>query len=125
MPTRDSSRAFKVGDQIQRELAEVLRAEAKDPRLGMITITSVQLSRDMEHAKVFYTRMQGANPEIQAALSRTSGFLRAQVARRMRLRIMPTLTFIYDTSVEHGLAMDLLIDQAIASDRMHLGDGED
>jgi ribosome-binding factor A len=116
---RDSARAYKIGDQIQRELAELLRTEVKDPRLGLITLTSVEVSRDKEHAKVFYTRMQGETREAQAVLEKTAGVLRAQVARRMRLRIMPTLSFAYDTSVEHGLAMDRLIDQALASDALH------
>jgi ribosome-binding factor A len=124
---RDSARVYKIGDQIQRELAELLRTEVKDPRLGLITLTSVEVSRDKEHAKVFYTRMQGETREAQAVLEKTAGFLRAQVARRMRLRIMPTLSFAYDNSVEHGMAMDRLIDQALASDALHPSgdDGQD
>ena len=116
---KDFPRSRRVADQIQRELAEIIRLELQDPRVGMITITEVVATHDLEHAKVFFTLLDGAAraPEVQQALTRAAGFLKTRLGPRMRLRITPQLTFVYDTSVERGAALSHLIDNAIAEDR--------
>ena len=115
---RHSQRAQRVGDQIQRELAELLRTEVKDPRVGPITITSVEVSADLSHAKVYFTHLAGKEHADQAveALQRTAGFLRSQLSHRLGLYSVPQLHFAYDDSIEAGLRLSHLIDEAVASD---------
>ena len=118
---KDSSRPRRVAEQIQRELAELLRLEVKDPRVGMITLTEVEVSNDYAHAKVFFTLL-GDEARIQEALKglqSAAGFLRREVAHRMKLRVMPQLHFVHDTSIENGMRLDQLIDAAVAEDAKH------
>lgn len=118
---KDSSRPRRVAEQIQRELAELLRLEVKDPRVGMITLTDVEVSGDYAHAKVFFTLL-GDETRIKEALKglqSAAGFLRSEVAHRMKLRVMPQLHFIHDTSIENGMRLDQLIDAAVAEDAKH------
>lgn len=115
----DFPRSHRVADFIQRELAELIRSEIKDPRVtSMVTISSVEVSRDLGTAKVHYTIM-GAQPgEREAtdnALKRAAGFLRRQLSQRMNIRSVPELRFYYDDSIERGASMSALIDQAVAS----------
>lgn len=112
------SRTDRIAEQIQRELAQLLRLELKDPRVGMITLTSVEVTRDYSHAKVFYTTFGGKNNAVQEGLEHASGYLRSQLAHAMKLRIMPQLHFIYDPSIERGANLSRLIDQAVASDQL-------
>ena len=116
---KDFPRARRVADQMQRELSELIRLEIKDPRVGMLTITEVEVTRDMDHAKVFFTTL-GGNPEHDACLEglqRASGFLRTQLSQRMQLRQVPKLSFVYDHSVERGVQLSQLIESAVAEDR--------
>lgn len=113
---KDYARTDRVAEQIQRELAELVRLEVKDPRVRMVTLTGVEVARDYSHAKVFYTTLEGASKPVQEGLERASGFLRSQLAHAMKLRITPQLHFVYDSSVERGAHLSQLIDQAIASD---------
>jgi ribosome-binding factor A len=115
---RNTTRPRRVGNQIQRELAEVLREELKDPHVGMITLTGVDLSPDYRHAKVFFTRLQSGEELAQtlAALKRASGFLRSQLAHRLKLRSIPELHFVYDPSVESGDRITRLINAALSQD---------
>lgn len=115
---RHSQRAQRVGDQIQRELADLLRNEVKDPRVGPITVTTVEVSADLSHAKVFFTHLSGKEHAGQAveALQRTAGFLRSQLSHRLGLYSVPQLHFEYDDSIEEGLRLSHLIDEAVASD---------
>jgi ribosome-binding factor A len=114
---KDPSRLGRLADQIQRDLADLLRNELKDPRVGMITLTGVEVSNDYRHAKIFFTTLDG--PEIvlqtQQGLQRASGFLRSQLARGLKLRIVPELHFVHDESVERGVRLSKLIDEAMAS----------
>jgi ribosome-binding factor A len=122
---RDFPRARRIADQLQRELSDIIRLELKDPRVGMVTLTDVEVSQDYAHAKVFYTVL-GESQRIEeagAALQHAAGFLRGQLARRMRLRIVPQLQFKYDASVERGARLSRLIDDAVASDAKHSSDG--
>lgn len=111
------SRTDRVAQQIQRELAELVRLEINDPRVKLVTITGVEVANDYSHAKVFFTRLDGKNEEAKLGLERAGGFLRSQLARSLKLRIMPQLHFVYDESVERGSRLSQLIDQAVASDQ--------
>jgi len=125
---KDYPRARRVAEQIQRELADLIRFELKDPRVGlMVTLTDVEVTQDMSHAKVFFTVMgdTGQITEIQHALQHAAGFLRTQLSQRMKLRTMPQLHFLYDESVERGMRLDRLIDQAVAQDRQRSDGSEE
>jgi ribosome-binding factor A len=116
---RHSQRAQRVGEQIQRDLAELLRESVKDPRVGRVTITAVEVSPDLSHAKIFITHLAGREHADEAveALQRTAGFLRTELARRLKLYSVPQLHFAYDDSIESGMRLSQLIDDAVASDR--------
>jgi len=118
---KDSSRPRRVAEQIQRELAELLRLEVKDPRVGMITVTDVEVTTDYSHAKVFFTLLgdEGRVQEALKGLQSAAGFLRSEISHRMKLRTMPQLHFIHDTSIEHGMRLDKLIEDAVAEDAKH------
>lgn len=112
---KDFPRARRVADQIQRELADVVRLELKDPRVGLVTLTDVEVSQDYAHAKVYFTLLASdqAVDETLAGLRRAAGFLRSQLAARMKMRTVPELHFIYDASVERGVRLSRLIDEAV------------
>jgi ribosome-binding factor A len=112
-----SSRPQRVGDEIQRELARLVQFEVKDPRLGMITITGVEVARDFSYANVWYTVLKGEREKSQKALESASGFLRSQIGRVIKLRVTPQLRFRFDEAPERGVAMSTLIDQARAEDK--------
>ena len=121
---KDFPRARRIADQIQRELADIIRFELKDPRIGMITLTDVEVSQDYAHARVFFTVLADAPQadETREALQHASGFLRSRLARRMRLRTVPQLQFKYDASVARGVQLSRLIDEAVASDTKRTAD---
>ncbi|MEN8170689.1 MAG: 30S ribosome-binding factor RbfA [Pseudomonadota bacterium] len=116
---REFSRSRRVGEQIQRELAELVQRELKDPRLGMITISAVEVSRDMGVAKIFFTVFGEGHDVAQTleGLNSASGFLRRELAHRMRLRVVPELRFQYDHSIEKGSQLSALINKAVAEDK--------
>lgn len=109
------ARSNRVAEQMRRELADLLQFEVKDPRVGMVTVTEVEVTGDMEHAKVFYSATAGT-PELQAGMEKSAGFLRSQLAKRMLLRKVPQLHFQYDASADYGAKMSQLIDEAIGPD---------
>lgn len=111
------ARTDRIAEQIQREVAQLLRLDVKDPRVRMITLTGVEVTKDYSHAKVFYTTLDGVSDAVQQGLEHASGYLRSQLAHSMKLRIMPQLHFVYDPSIEHGAHLSQLIDQAVASDK--------
>lgn len=110
------ARLRRVADQIQRELSEIIRLELKDPRVGMITITDVEMSPDLAHAKVYFTSLGEGETlaRTQASLKRASGFLRAALGSRLSIHNTPELHFEYDASVERGMRLSQLIDAAVA-----------
>jgi len=118
---RPTQRARRVGDQIQRELADLLKNEVKDPRVGPVTVTGVEVSGDLSHAIVRFTHLAGkeTGKATAAALARTAGFLRSELSRRLNLYSVPQLAFVYDDSIESGIRMSQLIDEAIAADKQH------
>lgn len=114
---KDFSRSDRVGQQIQRELPEILRFELKDPRIGLLTITDVEVTRDYSHAKVFFTVLGSDEQKAQTleTLEHAAGFLRNELGKRIKLRTMPLLHFHYDHSVENGMHLSSLIDQAVST----------
>ena len=120
---KEYSRSQRVVEQIHRELAEMIRLEVKDPRVGFITISGVEITPDYAHAKVFFTSMTGEAevPEILQGLRRASGFLRRELGRRMRIHTIPELRFHYDRSVEEGARLSRLIDDVVRDDAARQG----
>jgi ribosome-binding factor A len=116
---REFSRTRRVADQIQRELAEIIQMELGDPRLGMITVTAVEVSPEYERARVFFTVLgnQGDIKTTTNILNQAAGYMRSQLAKRIKLRITPVLTFVYDESLEKGRRMDALIKAAVTGDK--------
>jgi len=116
MPS-DYPRSHRVGDFIQRELAGIITREVKDPRLSpMLTISGVEVSRDLSVAKVYYSLFDAEEQkDTQTALVSASGFLRNQLARQMNTRSVPQLRFFFDDSAERGAHMSALIADAVAS----------
>lgn len=120
---KEYSRTQRIGDQMQRELSELIRREVKDPRVGLVTITAVDVSRDLGHAKVFITVMDAdgtdAVPQTLKALTSAASFLRLHLGRVMQLRSVPQLHFHFDESVSRGAHLSALIERAVAEDRQH------
>ena len=109
------SRSVRVTEQVHHELAELVRAEVKDPRVGMVTITGVELTPDYAYATVYFSVL----PDDEATLANTlaglrhaAGYLRSQLGRRVRIHTTPELRFVHDVSVGRGMAMSKLIDEA-------------
>ncbi|HRD35291.1 MAG TPA: 30S ribosome-binding factor RbfA [Rhodocyclaceae bacterium] len=123
---KEFSRGQRVSEQILRELAELIRLEVKDPRVGFITLTEVELTPDYAHAKVYFTSMTGQDDldETLAGLRRASGFLRRELGRRVRIHTTPELHFHYDKSVEQGSRMSQLIDKVVREDSERQQDDE-
>jgi len=115
---KEFSRSSRVAEQIQRELAELIQLELKDPRVGLITLTGVDLTADYAHAKIYYTTLAdaAAREGVDAGLRRASGFLRRELGRRIRIHTLPELHFVYDASVERGDRLSRLIDEAVQAD---------
>lgn len=126
---KEYSRTQRIGDQMQRELAQLIRREVKDPRVGLVTITAVDVSRDVGHAKVYITVMgEDSAEDIKQSikvLNSAAGFLRMQLAKEMKLRSVPQLHFHYDESVSRGAHLSALIERAVAEDNLHPEDGPD
>ncbi len=122
---REFSRLDRIADQMQRDLAELLRTELKDPRVGMVTINAVKVAKDLGYADVYVTlltvnEVNEKSPEVQEslkALNHAAGFLRSELGRRIKLRTIPQLRFHYDVSVGRGRALDALINRARDKDR--------
>ena len=116
---KEFSRTRRVADQIQRNMAELIQMELGDPRLGMVTVTAVDVTRELESARVFFTvlgKTLGDKSQIEettATLNHAAGFLRSALAKRLKLRTTPKLIFIYDSSMEKGNQLTDLINSAV------------
>ena len=108
------NRGFKVADQIQRDLTELIR-ELKDPRIGMVTLQGVEVTPDYAHAKVFFSVLVGDADATQEALNQAAGFLRTGLFKRLHIHTVPTLHFMFDRTTERAADMNALIAQAVAS----------
>ncbi len=116
---KEHARAERIGTELQRELARILHAEVRDPRLKLITLQEVRVSRDLARAKVYFTCFpgdEGGGEQERLLNSRLVGFLRRALARRARLRIMPQLRFIHDESVAQGEHLSQLIEAVVATE---------
>jgi ribosome-binding factor A len=116
---REFSRTRRVAEQLQRELAVLVRDEIKDPRLGMVSISGAEVSRDLAYATVYISVLgdDKAVADSLAVLNRAAGFLRHRLGQLMRIRIVPQLKFEFDSSLQEGARMDALIDAALAGSR--------
>lgn len=116
---KEFSRTKRVSAQIQRELAQLIQFEVKDPRVGLVTVSGVDVSKDLAYAKVYVTALNVDHSieEVLEALNRAAGFLRHELGKRIKLRVTPELTFLYDATVEKGADMNALINSAIAADQ--------
>lgn len=116
---KEYPRTRRIAEQLKRELAELLRSEADDPRLALVSITSVVVSRDLAHAKVYVTLLgyEDQRAQVVDALNGLAPELRRLLGRMLRLRVIPRLVFSYDEVIERGAALSALIDQAVAADR--------
>jgi ribosome-binding factor A len=115
---KDGSRNRRIAEQIQRELSEIIRLELRDPRVNMVTIIDVEVTSDNAHAKVFFTTI-GSDAQVESCghgLNSAAGFLRSKLANRLTIRTVPSLHFEYDTSIENGVRLSKLIDDAVAGD---------
>ena len=109
------NRAFKVADQIQRDLTELIARELKDPRVGMVTLQGVEVTPDYAHAKVFFSLLTGDPVETQAALNQAAGFLRNGLFKRLHIHTVPTLHLVFDRTSERAADMNALIAKAVSS----------
>ena len=109
------SRKDRVSEQIRRELAELIRTELKDPRVGMVSITDVEVTSDYAHAKVFFSTLAGSEhlDEVMTGLQKASGFLRRELGKRITIHTTPQLKFVFDQSLERGADLSKLIQQAV------------
>ena len=122
-------RANRLADHIHRQLAVLIQRELKDPRLGLITVNEVRVSRDLAWADVYFTALGGAAPDgaedgPTKVLQHAAGFLRSELARIMDTRVTPQLRFHYDNSLEDGMRMSRVINAAVASDTQKSGTGD-
>lgn len=109
------NRGFRVADQIQRDLAELIARELKDPRVGMVTINAVEVTPDYAHAKVFFSVLTGNPDEATEGLNAAAGFLRNGLFKRLHIHTVPTLHFLFDRTTERASDMNALISKAVAS----------
>jgi len=114
---REFSRTNRIGQLVMRELAQMIQQDVSDPRVGLVTVSHVDVTSDMKYAKVFVTRLNGVDSdqdvkECLAGLRNAAGYLRRNLAGRVELRNIPELRFHYDKSLEHGFQMDELIAKA-------------
>lgn len=122
---REYSRTRRVEEQILRLLAELVRREVKDPRVGLVTLTAVEVSRDMSHAKVFFLPFDQAREpaEVGRALASAAGFLRAHLRKQLSMRHVPELRFLPDETIDRAVKLSALINTAVRDDeRRHVDD---
>jgi len=108
------NRSFRVADQIQRDVAELIR-ELKDPRIGMVTVNHVDVTPDYAHAKIFFSLLVGDPVECETALNEAAGFIRNSLFKRLQIHTVPTLHFVFDRTTERAAELNLLINQANAN----------
>lgn len=123
---REFGRSQRVADFLKRELASLIQREMRDPRLGMVGVNEVEISRDLAHAKIFVTILgkeshEAAQEPIEV-LNKAAGFLRSQLAKTLEMRTVPRLHFVFDDSVYRGASLSSLIDEARAGDADQMGE---
>ena len=116
---KDFARTDRLNQEIQKEVSSLIQQELKDPRLGMVTITGVKITSDLAYAKIYFSVL-GDLPEIDKntkLLNQASGFIRTQLAKKLKIRKIPEITFIFDKSLQYAINLKKLINQAIADDK--------
>ena len=118
---QEFSRARRVGEQIQQILALLIQRELKDPRIGMVTVTAVKVSKEFDHARVFVSVLGDADKIASTleGLNHAAGFLRTELSHQLKLRSTPKLIFEYDATLAEGNRLTSLIDSAVAEDKKH------
>ncbi|MGK0500119.1 MAG: ribosome-binding factor A [Oceanicoccus sp.] len=123
---KEYSRTQRVGDFLKQELAGLIQLELRDPRIGMVSVTDAEVSRDMSHAKIFVTVLGKDSEELAkesiAALNNAAGFLRSKIAKSNNARTTPRLRFYFDPSVSRGQHLSSLIEKAVSADKAHSDD---
>ncbi|MCF3096423.1 30S ribosome-binding factor RbfA [Aeromonas australiensis] len=124
---KEFSRTRRVGQQIQREIALILQREVKDPRIGMVTVSDVEVSRDLNYAKVYVTFLQLENDaerikEGLKALTEAAGYIRSLLGSAMRLRVVPELRFFYDQTLVEGMRLSNLVTNTIREDKRRMAE---
>ena len=118
---KNFSRTDRVAQQVQQEIAMILQRDFKDPRIGWITVSEVEVTKDLAYVTVFVTFFGKENEEIEQALeilNKANGFFRMEIGKRMRLRIVPEIKFSYDDSLVTGITMSNKVDEAIKKDKV-------
>lgn len=113
--TSTPNRGYRVADQIQRDLTELIARELKDPRVGLVTLQAVEVTPDYAHAKVYFSVLRGDVATSEEALNQAAGFLRNGLFKRLRIHTVPTLHFVFDRTPERAADMNALIAKAVAS----------
>jgi ribosome-binding factor A len=114
-PSSTPNRSYQVADQIQRDLAELIARELKDPRVGMVTLQAVEVTPDYAHAKVYFSVLTGDPVKAAEGLNQAAGFLRNGLFKRLHIHTVPTLHFVYDRTPERAADMNALIAKAVSS----------
>ncbi|WP_440055433.1 30S ribosome-binding factor RbfA [Pseudoalteromonas sp. T1lg65] len=126
---REFSRTDRFAQQIQKEIAVIVQREIKDPRLGMVTVSAVEVSRDLSYAKIFMTVMntqdEDKTKQSVAILNDATGYIRSLLGKRIRARIMPELRFVLDNSLMEGMRISNLVDSVIREDKTKRGESSE
>ena len=126
LPMKDFGRDLRVADFVQQELAQIIRAEMRDPRVGLVSINEVSVSKDLSYADVYVTALDADDETARKALievlSRAAGFLRSTLAKRHSMRTTPRLRFHYDEAAARGPRLEALIERALQADEPSLGE---
>ena len=125
---KEFGRADRVSQQIQREIAMILQREIKDPRVGMATVSDVELTRDLQHAKVFVTFFLNEEDNIEAGikvLNDASGYIRILMGKAMKLRVVPEIRFVYDKTLVEGMRISNLVTNTVRDDQLRRGESPD
>lgn len=124
---KEFSRTDRIGQEIKRSLALLLQREVKDPRIGMVSINDVEVVRDLSHAKVFVTFFSDDQERIAAGLkglNEAAGFMRSLLGKSMKVRTVPLLKFVYDSTLVDAVRLTQLVNDAVAADKArHVDDG--
>ena len=114
----NSKRQLRINDEVRRELAEIIRSELSDPRLGVVTsITRAEVTNDLKHCKIYVSILSDDKESVMSGLLSASGYIRRLLAERVNLRQTPELKFIHDNAIEHGIRMSKLIDETLEHDK--------
>ncbi len=125
---KEFGRADRVAQQIQREIAVILQREVKDLRVGMVTVSDVELTRDLQHAKIFVTFFLNEVDDIEAGvkvLNDASGYIRILMGKAMKLRVVPEIRFVYDKTLVEGMRISNLVTNTVRDDQLRRGESPD